>query len=105
METKIKKYIYVMWKKGFLRKKVSKTTYNAIFKNIFEIVWRNKGPDVETLAIRKMPLWRNYDPWMLYFSFYIFALAACPLPIRVQRIWLFLENEEYRPFDGCKIEI
>jgi hypothetical protein len=24
---------------------------------------------------------------------------------RVQRIWLFLKNEEYRPFDGCKIEI
>ena len=23
----------------------------------------------------------------------------------MQRIWLFLENEEYRPFDGCKIEI
>ncbi len=27
------------------------------------------------------------------------------LYIRVQRIWLFLENKEYRPFDGCKIEI
>ncbi len=24
---------------------------------------------------------------------------------RVQRIWFFLENKEYRPFDGCKIEI
>ncbi len=24
---------------------------------------------------------------------------------RVQRIWLFLENKKYRPFDGCKIEI
>jgi hypothetical protein len=29
-----------------------------------------------------------------------------PLSIRVQRIWLFfIENDEYRPFDGCKIEI
>ncbi len=27
------------------------------------------------------------------------------LSIRVQRIWLFLEKEEYRPFDGRKIEI
>ncbi len=25
--------------------------------------------------------------------------------IRVQQIWFFLENEEYRPFDGCKTEI
>jgi hypothetical protein len=25
--------------------------------------------------------------------------------IRVQRIWLFLENEKYRPFDVCKVEI
>ncbi len=31
--------------------------------------------------------------------------AKKPMIIRVQRIWLFLENEEYRPFDGCKIEI
>ncbi len=28
-----------------------------------------------------------------------------PMLNRVQRIWLFLENEEYRHFDGCKIEI
>ncbi len=27
------------------------------------------------------------------------------VPTRVQRILLFLENEEYTPFDGCKIEI
>jgi|688.fasta_scaffold1627629_1 hypothetical protein len=24
---------------------------------------------------------------------------------RVQRIWIFLENEEPTPLDGCKIEI
>jgi hypothetical protein len=24
---------------------------------------------------------------------------------RVQQIWLFLENKEYRPSDGCNIEI
>ena len=41
MDQKLKKYIYVMWKMGFLRKKYLGNTDIALFKNIFEIVWRN----------------------------------------------------------------
>ncbi len=34
-----------------------------------------------------------------------FLIFYTYMDIMVQRIWLFLDIEEYRPFDGCKIEI
>ncbi len=33
------------------------------------------------------------------------AKANAGMHSRVQRKWLFKENQEHRPFDGCKIEI
>ncbi len=42
------------------------------------------------------------------FSIFIDVFSFPAMDIRVQRnneVDYFLENEEYRPFDGCKIEI
>ncbi len=36
IDSELKQYIYVMWERGFLRKKVFMKTYNVIFKNILK---------------------------------------------------------------------
>ncbi len=44
--------------------------------------------------------------YCIIFSFFmILASYKGRVHTRVQRIWLFLETEEHRPFDGCNIEI
>jgi hypothetical protein len=40
-----------------------------------------------------------------YFTHKIFASNQNVWPLGYNEFDLFLENKEYRPFDGCKIEI
>ncbi len=56
-----------------------------------------------TWAISQLGEQRKHQLINLYMSDSLTSTTS--VASSVQRIWLLFLNEEYRPFDGCKIEI